>query len=379
MGLIDTPLYSDENRLGAGRRILLSLHIDLPLLLGLLALSIIGLFVLYSASDQNLDMVIRQGVRLLIAFGVMFLIAQLSPDTIEHWSPWLYAIGLIMLVAVLLVGEVGKGAQRWLDLGLFRFQPSEIMKLAVPMMLAWYLAEVPLPPIRSRLWLAGLILLLPTLLVAKQPDLGTALLIASSGIFVLLLAGLRWRLVLGVLVLLAAAAPVVWNTLLHDYQRQRVLTFLNPENDPLGAGYHIIQSTIAIGSGGMYGKGWLNGTQSHLDFLPERSTDFIFAVFGEEFGFLGIILLLLLYAFVIGRGLYIAAQAQDTYGRLLAGSLTLTFFVYVFVNIGMVSGLLPVVGVPLPLVSYGGTSMVTLLAAFGILMSIQTHRKLIAT
>jgi rod shape determining protein RodA len=379
MGLIDTPLYSDENRLGAGRRILLSLHIDLPLLLGLLALSIIGLFVLYSASDQNLELVIRQGIRLLIAFGVMFLIAQLSPDTIEHWSPWLYALGLIMLVAVLLVGEVGKGAQRWLDLGLFRFQPSEIMKLAVPMMLAWYLAEAPLPPSRGRLLLAGLILLLPTLLVAKQPDLGTALLIASSGIFVLLLAGLRWRLVFGVLILLAAAAPVVWNTLLHDYQRQRVLTFLSPENDPLGAGYHIIQSTIAIGSGGMYGKGWLNGTQSHLDFLPERSTDFIFAVFGEEFGFLGIIVLLLLYAFVIGRGLYIAAQAQDTYCRLLAGSLTLTFFVYVFVNIGMVSGLLPVVGVPLPLVSYGGTSMVTLLAAFGILMSVQTHRKLIAT
>jgi len=253
------------------------------------------------------------------------------------------------------------------------------MKIAVPMMVAWYLAEAALPPARLRLLIATIILITPTLLVAKQPDLGTALLIASSGIFVLLLAGMRWRIIFGLLVMLAAAAPVVWNYLLHDYQRQRVLTFLSPEKDPLGAGYHIIQSTIAIGSGGSYGKGWLNGTQSHLDFLPERSTDFVFAVFSEEFGFLGTLLLLGLYVFIIGRGLYIAAQAQDTFSRLLAGSITLTFFVYVFVNIGMVSGLLPVVGVPLPLVSYGGTSIVTLLAAFGILMSIQTHRKLIAT
>jgi len=306
-------------------------------------------------------------------------VAQLSPDSIEHWSPWLFGLGLIMLVAVLAVGEIGKGAQRWLDLGLFRFQPSEIMKIAVPMMVAWYLAEAALPPARLRLLIATIILITPTLLVAKQPDLGTALLIASSGIFVLLLAGLRWRIIFSVLVLLAAAAPVVWNYLLRDYQQQRVLTFLSPEKDPLGAGYHIIQSTIAIGSGGTYGKGWLNGTQSHLDFLPERSTDFVFAVFSEEFGFLGTLLLLGLYVFIIGRGLYIAAQAQDTYSRLLAGSITFTFFVYVFVNIGMVSGLLPVVGVPLPLVSYGGTSIVTLLAAFGILMSIQTHRKLIAS
>ena len=379
MSLLNPPQYADENRLSTGRRLLQQFHIDLPLLLGLLALAATGLFVLYSAGDQDMELVTRQAVRLLIAFVVMLAVAQLSPDSIEHWSPWLFGLGLIMLVAVLAVGEVGKGAQRWLDLGLFRFQPSEIMKIAVPMMLAWYLAEAALPPARLRLLIATIILITPTLLVAKQPDLGTALLIASSGIFVLLLAGMRWRIIFGLLVMLAAAAPVVWNYLLHDYQRQRVLTFLSPEKDPLGAGYHIIQSTIAIGSGGSYGKGWLNGTQSHLDFLPERSTDFVFAVFSEEFGFLGTLLLLALYVFIIGRGLYIAAQAQDTYSRLLAGSITLTFFVYVFVNIGMVSGLLPVVGVPLPLVSYGGTSIVTLLAAFGILMSIQTHRKLIAS
>ena len=379
MSLLNTPQYADENRLSTGRRLLLHFHIDLPLLLGLLALAGVGLFVLYSAGDQNMELVSRQGIRLLIAFVVMLVIAQLSPDSIAYWSPWLFGLGLIMLVAVLAIGDVGKGAQRWLDLGLFRFQPSEIMKIAVPMMIAWYLADAALPPARLRLLIAVIILIVPTLLVAKQPDLGTALLIASSGIFVLLLAGMRWRIVFGVLILLTASAPVVWNYLLHDYQRQRVLTFLTPENDPLGAGYHIIQSTIAIGSGGSYGKGWLNGTQSHLDFLPERSTDFVFAVFSEEFGFLGTLLLLGVYTFIIGRGLYIAAQAQDTYSRLLAGSITLTFFVYVFVNIGMVSGLLPVVGVPLPLVSYGGTSIVTLMAAFGILMSIQTHRKLIAT
>ncbi len=379
MSLLDPPQYADENRLSTGRRLLLQFHIDLPLLLGLLALAAAGLFVLYSAGDQDMELVSRQAIRLLIAFVVMLTVAQLSPDSIEHWSPWLFGLGLVMLVAVLAIGEIGKGAQRWLDLGLFRFQPSEIMKIAVPMMIAWYLAEAALPPARLRLLIATIILIAPTLLVAKQPDLGTALLIASSGIFVLLLAGIRWRLIFGVMVMLAAAAPVVWNYLLHDYQRQRVLTFLSPEKDPLGAGYHIIQSTIAIGSGGIYGKGWLNGTQSHLDFIPERSTDFVFAVFSEEFGFLGTLLLLSLYVFIIGRGIYITAQAQDTYSRLLAGSITLTFFVYVFVNIGMVSGLLPVVGVPLPLVSYGGTSIVTLMAAFGILMSIQTHRKLIAS
>jgi len=354
------------------------LHVDVPLLIGLLLLSGLGLVVLYSASGQDMDVIIREALRLALAFSVMLVVAQVTPDTIENWSPWLFALGLILLLAVLVLGDIGKGAQRWLDLGLFRFQPSEIMKLAVPMMIAWYLADSTLPPNRLRVLAAIAFILVPTLLIAKQPDLGTALLVGSAGAFVLLFAGIRWRVVIAGLVLLAASAPLAWH-FMHDYQRQRVLTFLNPENDPLGAGYHIIQSTIAIGSGGLFGKGWLNGTQSHLDFLPERKTDFIFAVFSEEFGFLGVMLLLTLYLFVIGRGLYIATQAQDTYSRLVAGSITLTFFVYVFVNIGMVSGLLPVVGLPLPLVSYGGTSMVTLMAGFGILMSIHTHRKLLAT
>ena len=375
---MESTQYADENRRSAGMRILRRFHIDLYLLIYLLMLVGMGLFVLYSAGDQNMELITRQGVRLFIAFIVMFAIAQFNPATIRFWAPWLFAIGLIMLVAVLVFGEVGKGAQRWLDLGFVRFQPSEIMKIAVPMMLAWYLAEAALPPRGMRLILALIILVVPTLLVAKQPDLGTSILIASSGIFVLLLSGIRWRLVFTVFTLLAISAPLVWNYLLHDYQRNRILTFINPQNDPLGAGYHIIQSTIAIGSGGLYGKGWLDGTQSHLDFLPERSTDFIYAVYAEEFGFLGTLLLLGINLFIISRGLMITSQAQDTFSRLLGGSLTLTFFVYVFVNIGMVSGLLPVVGVPLPLISYGGTSMVTLMAAFGILMSIHTHRKLIS-
>lgn len=378
MTFIDNSQNAFENRRSLGMRILRRFHIDLSLLVYLLLLVGAGLFVLYSAGDQNMELITRQGIRLLLAFAVMFAIAQFNPATIRFWAPWLFAIGLIMLIAVLAFGEVGKGAQRWLDLGFVRFQPSEIMKIAVPMMLAWYLAEAPLPPRGMRLVIALLIVVVPTLLVAKQPDLGTSILIASSGIFVLYLAGLRWRLIFYVVTLFAISTPLVWNYLLHDYQRNRVLTFINPQNDPLGAGYHIIQSTIAIGSGGVYGKGWLDGTQSHLDFLPERSTDFIYAVYAEEFGFLGTLVLLALYLFIISRGLIIASQAQDTFSRLLGGSLTLTFFVYVFVNIGMVSGLLPVVGVPLPLISYGGTSMVTLMAAFGILMSIQTHRKLIS-
>jgi rod shape determining protein RodA len=283
-----------------------------------------------------------------------------------------------MLAAVLAFGETGKGAQRWLDLGLFRFQPSEMMKLALPMMLAWYLAEKRLPPKKRRLLVAIIMTLLPVLLIAKQPDLGTALLVASAGVFVLFLAGISWRLVAGFSALMAAMGPLIW-FLMRPYQRQRVMTFLNPENDPLGAGYHTIQAKIAIGSGGIAGKGWLNGTQSHLEFLPERHTDFIFAVISEELGLVGVAALLLLYFFIILRGLYIATQAQNTYSRLLAGTLTLVFFVYLFVNTGMVTGLLPVVGVPLPLISYGGTSLVTILAGFGMLMSIHTHRKLLPT
>lgn len=371
--------FQEENRISTGRRLLFRFHIDLPLTIGIMLLSAMGMVVLYSAGDQSFELLNRQFLRLFIAFIVMLAIAQISPTTLKHWAPWMFGIGLLMLIAVLAFGEVGKGAQRWLNLGFFRFQPSELMKIAVPIMTAWYLAEAALPPRPLRIIIAAIIVLVPTLLIAKQPDLGTSLLIASSGIFVLLLAGLGWRLIFSVLVLMAASAPVFWNYLLHDYQRQRIITLFNPESDPLGSGYHIIQSTIAIGSGGLYGKGWLNGTQAHLDFLPERSTDFVFAVFSEEFGFLGTLLLLAVYIAVISRGLIIAVNAQDTFSRLLAGSLTLTFFVYVFVNIGMVSGILPVVGLPLPLISYGGTSMVTIMAAFGILMSIQTHRKLVST
>ena len=367
--LDDAPRRTTKGRLP-------KLYIDWSLFIALLLLACIGLVVLYSAGDQSIDVITRQGLRILLGFVVMVLIAQLNPYSIQFWSPMLYSIGLILLLAVLFAGEMGKGAQRWLDLGFITFQPSEIMKLAVPMMLAWYLADAPLPPSRGRLFVSAIALLVPTLLVAKQPDLGTSLLITCSGIFVLYLAGLSWRFIGSSLLLFAASTPIAWNYLLHDYQQQRVLTFINPNNDPLGSGYHIIQSTIAIGSGGIYGKGWLNGTQSHLDFLPERSTDFIFAVFSEEFGFLGILVLLSIYTFIITRGFIIAMQAQNTFGRLLAGSVTLTFFVYVFVNIGMVSGILPVVGVPLPLISYGGTSVVTLLAGFGILMSVQTHRNL---
>jgi rod shape determining protein RodA len=352
------------------------LHIDLPLLLCLLTLAATSLFVLYSASGQDMAVIWRQAIRLGVGFAIMLALAQLNPAPLKRWTPWLFGLGMGLLLAVLLIGEIGKGAQRWLDLGVFRFQPSEMMKLAVPMMVAWYLSDHPLPPSWRRLAVAALVILTPTLLIAKQPDLGTALLVASAGIFVLLFAGIPWRLVFSAGALIAACGPVLWH-FMHDYQRQRVLTFLNPEKDPLGTGYHIIQSKIAIGSGGLYGKGWLNGTQSQLNFLPERSTDFIFAAYAEEFGLFGILLLLAVYLLVIMRGLLIAAQAQDSYTRLLAGSLVMTFFIYIFVNIGMVTGLLPVVGLPLPLVSYGGTSMVTLMAGFGILMSIHTHRKLL--
>ena len=373
-----SKLLLQESQPARPNGLLSSLHLDLPLLTGLLLLAGVGLIILYSAGDQNMELVKRQAIRLGLAFGIMGLLAQVHPDNLRRWSPWLFSAGIIMLIAVILIGEIGKGAQRWLDLGLFQFQPSELLKLALPMTIAWYLAESRLPPSNLRLLVAGGLTLLPVLLIAKQPDLGTALLVASAGIFALFLAGISWRLIGVLAAMLAALGPAVW-FLMHDYQRQRVLTFLNPENDPLGAGYHIIQSTIAIGSGGIIGKGWLNGTQSHLEFLPERHTDFIFAVISEELGLVGVLALLALYLFIIMRGLYIASQAQDTYSRLLAGSLTLVFFVYLFVNTGMVIGLLPVVGVPLPLISYGGTSLVTILAGFGILMSIHTHRKLLPT
>jgi len=363
--------------IGAGRDSLdrswaTRLHVDLPLLLLVLLLSAFGLLMLYSATGQSVDQVERQAIRLGIALLLMIGIAQLSPSVLRQWSAPLYLLGLGLLVSVLLFGEQSKGAQRWLDLGLLRFQPSEMLKLALPMMLAWYLSLRPLPPRLLDVVSASVFIGLPVLLIAKQPDLGTALLVASAGLATLFLSGLRWRLMLGVAALAAAAAPVLWS-LMHDYQRQRVLTFLDPGSDPLGAGYHIIQSQIAIGSGGLYGKGWLQGTQSQLEFLPERSTDFIFAVIGEELGFTGILVLMLLYLALLLRGFSIAAQAPDAYSRLLAGSVTMVFFVYLFVNMGMVTGLLPVVGVPLPLISYGGTSLVTLMLGFGILMSVQTR------
>lgn len=354
-------------------------HIDTPLLLGLLALMGFGLMVLYSASGQSQAMMQAQLVRLGVALAVMIIFAQISPQTFKRWGLPLFVVGLLMLVAVLLVGEVGKGAQRWLNLGFIRFQPSEIMKIAVPLAIAWFISSHSLPPKLWRLLIGFVMCLIPTLLIAKQPDLGTALLIATSGIMVLFLAGMSWRLIALIATLISALLPVMWFFVMHEYQKRRVLTFLNPETDPLGAGYHIIQSKIAIGSGGLQGKGWLQGTQSQLEFLPERHTDFIFSVLSEEFGLMGVTVLISLYLFVIGRCLLIATRAQDNFSKLVAGSVTMTFFVYIFVNIGMVSGLLPVVGVPLPLISYGGTSMVTLLAAFGILMSIGTHKRMLAS
>ena len=358
-------------------RFLQFLHIDPVLLVGLLLLMVAGLGVLYSASGGSMELVQRQVIRLSIAFAVMFFVAQIPQHTLYHWAPWFFALGIILLILVLVAGDVGKGAQRWLNLYVIRFQPSEMMKLVTPMMIAWYLCKKPFPPKVSSLIISLGLVIVPTMLIARQPDLGTSLLVAAAGFFVVFFGGIRWRVLFGSLFTMLALIPVLWQ-FMHDYQKQRVITLFDPESDPLGSGYHIIQSMIAIGSGGIYGKGWLNGTQSQLDFIPERTTDFIFAVFAEEFGIMGAIVLLSLYAFIIIRGLYIAANAKDSFGRLLAGSLSMTFFVYLFVNVGMVSGILPVVGVPLPLVSYGGTSMVTLMAGFGMLMSISTNRRLIA-
>ncbi len=361
--------------LGDVGRLLRRLRVDGPLLGGILLICALGLVVLYSAVGESSRLLINQAVRLGVALVAMFVMAQMSPDFLRRWTPWGFLAGLVLLVLVLTTGEVGQGARRWLDLGI-RFQPSEIMKLAVPMMAAWYLHDRQIPPRAGQLLVLAVIIIIPTVLIARQPDLGTSLLIAASGIIVIVLAGLSIRLMLGLVVLSVPGAFVLWN-FMQEYQKQRVLTLLDPDSDPLGAGYNIIQSKIAIGSGGLFGKGWTNGSQAQLEYLPERDTDFIFAVMGEEFGLLGVLALLSLYVFVIGRGLYIAMQAHDTYSRLLAGSISLTFFVYVFVNTAMVTGLVPVVGIPLPLVSFGGTSMVTLLAGFGILMAIHSHRKLL--
>ncbi|HTC51652.1 MAG TPA: rod shape-determining protein RodA [Steroidobacteraceae bacterium] len=374
--LTDGP--SARRAVTGAARMLLALKLDGPLLVGLGLIAAYGLVVLYSASGQSLGTVIRQIGHLGMGTIAMLVLAQVNPNFLRRLSPWLYLIGVLLLFVVAGMGVIGKGAQRWLDLGLVRFQPSEIMKLAVPMMCAWYLHERPLPPSPLSLVLLAALILIPTGLVVMQPDLGTGALIAIAGALVVMMAGLQVSVVLALVALAAVGGWLGWHHM-HDYQRDRILTFINPQIDPQGAGYHIIQSQIAIGSGGVFGKGWMNGSQAQLDYLPESSTDFIFAVIGEEFGMLGLFLLLLLYAFVVGRAIYLSTQTQDTYARLLAGSLGLTFFVYVFINAGMVSGLLPVVGVPLPLISYGGTSMVTLLAGFGILMSMYSHRKLVGS
>ncbi len=353
------------------------LHIDPWLLLLLLLLTSFGLVVLYSASGQSTGAVVRQGRFLIIAYTAMLIIAQVDVKRIRRLAPIAYIAGLLLLLAVPLFGVSAKGAQRWLSLGGFRFQPSEIMKLVVPMAMAWYFSSRVLPPRFRYIVISLLIVFIPAGLIARQPDLGTSILIAASGLFVLFMAGISWRYIFSALALLAVSIYPIWQFLLLDYQRQRVLTLLDPESDKLGAGWNIIQSKTAIGSGGWEGKGWLNGTQSQLDFLPESHTDFIIAVLAEEWGLRGVLLLMLVYLAVIVRGLWIGFNAQHTFGRLLAASITLTFLVYVFVNMGMVSGLLPVVGVPLPLVSQGGTSLVTLLGGFGLLMAISTEKKML--
>ncbi len=363
----------------AAGRILGALKLDGPLLVGIGLIVLFGLVVLYSASGQNWNMVLEAGVRAALGGTAMCALAQVKPAFLRRLALPLWAIGVLLLIVVDFTGHIGKGAQRWLDLGFMRFQPSEIMKLAVPMCAAWWLHERPLPPDWKSLFVVALIILVPSCLTIIQPDLGTGGLILIGGTLVVIMAGLQFRVMFGLAAAGVAAAWFAWEYVLYDYQKQRVFTLLDPESDKLGAGYHIIQSQIAIGSGGVFGKGLLNGSQGQLEFLPERTTDFIYAMVGEELGLLGATILLLLYCFVVGRALYLAVETQDTFARLLAGSISLTFFVYVFINAGMVSGLLPVVGVPLPLVSYGGTSMVTLLASFGILMSLYSHRKLVAS
>lgn len=373
------PNFFKSNRTSElNKNIWQQLHLDPILLILLLFLAIAGLFILYSASNQNIKLVSDQISHFILAFGAMFILAQIPPRYYYTWTPWLYGISVLLLIAVLIIGHIGKGAERWLSFGFFRFQPSELMKLALPLALAWYFHDKNLPPSMKMLALASLGLIIPVLLIAKEPDLGTAMMIMLSGIFVFLLAGLSWRLIIGIFALLAAISPLAWH-FMHTYQRDRVLTFFNPERHPLGAGYHIIQSKIALGSGGVFGKGWLHASQSYLHFLPEHATDFIFSVCGEEFGFIGCIALIIIFACIITRAFFISNSAQDTFSRLLAGSLTLSFFASFFVNMGMVSGILPIVGIPLPLVSYGGTSMVTTLASFGMIMSISSHRKLIAS
>ena len=362
----------------SGGRAESGLPLDMPLLTAILMLLSLSLVVIYSAGGESTALLTRQSFRIGFALCLMLFFSRVSPMSLMRWSPYVYGLGLLLLFIVLGFGIIGKGAQRWIDIGVFRFQPAEIMKLGVPMMVAWVMTRSTLPPRLPYLIVCVCIVLLPTVLVVLQPDLGTAILIASTGVIVIFLAGISWKLIAAVGLALGAVAPLLWFFVLHPYQQRRILTLFDPWADPLGAGYHTIQSIIAIGSGGVRGKGWLAGTQSQLEFIPERSTDFIFAVYAEEFGLVGVLVLLCLYLFLVLRGLMIAFYAHDTYSRLLAGALSVTFFFYVFVNIGMVSGILPVVGVPLPLISYGGTSMVTLMIGFGMLMSIHNSKKTLA-
>ncbi|WP_034913305.1 MULTISPECIES: peptidoglycan glycosyltransferase MrdB [Erwinia] len=360
------------------RTIWAKIHVDPTFLILIAALLIYSGLVIWSASGQDPGMMERKIGQIAMGFVVMMVMAQIPPRVYEGWAPYLYIVCVILLIAVDAFGHISKGAQRWLDLGVVRFQPSEIAKIAVPLMVARFINRDVCPPTLKNTAIALVLIFMPTLLVAAQPDLGTSILIAASGLFVLFLSGMSWKLIAVAVLLVAAFIPVLWFFLMHDYQRARVMMLLDPETDPLGAGYHIIQSKIAIGSGGLRGKGWLHGTQSQLEFLPERHTDFIFAVLAEELGLVGVLVLLILYVLLIMRGLVMAARAQTTFGRVMAGGLMLIFFVYVFVNIGMVSGILPVVGVPLPLVSYGGSALIVLMAGFGIIMSIHTHRKLLS-
>lgn len=377
-GSFDRTL-SDEDVLRRRASLLQRLHIDGSLLLLLVTLGAVGLFVLWSAGGKHWELLLKQTTSFGIGLVAMCVIAQIEPRFMARWAPLAYGFGVSLLVAVELFGYTAMGATRWINIpGVIRFQPSEFMKLIMPATIACYLAGRSLPPTLKHLAVSLVLIGVPFVLILKQPDLGTALMVMVPGAFVLFIAGLRWRWILSAVAAAVPIAVAMWYFVLHDYQKRRVLTFLDPERDPLGSGWNIIQSKAAIGSGGVLGKGWLQGTQSHLDFLPESHTDFIIAVLGEEFGMVGVCLLLVVYLLLIARGLVITVQAQTLFGKLLAGSITLTFFVYVFVNIGMVSGLLPVVGVPLPFISYGGTSLVTLMSGFGILMAVHTHRKWIA-
>ncbi len=360
------------------RSIWTRIHIDPLFMLIIISLLIYSAIVIWSASGQDPGMMERKLGQIAMGTVVMLVMAQVPPRVYESWAPYLYIVCVILLIAVDAFGHISKGAQRWLDLGFVRFQPSEIAKIAVPLMVARFINRDVCPPTLKNTGIALILIFMPTLLVAAQPDLGTSILVAASGLFVLFLSGMSWKLIGVAVVLVAAFIPILWFFLMHDYQRDRVMMLLDPESDPLGAGYHIIQSKIAIGSGGLRGKGWMHGTQSQLEFLPERHTDFIFAVLAEELGLFGVLVLLVLYLLLIMRGLTIAARAQTTFGRVMAGGLMLILFVYVFVNIGMVSGILPVVGVPLPLVSYGGSALIVLMAGFGIVMSIHTHRKMLS-